>query len=164
MLYADIRPLIKTGDCLLFSHAEMSSWYDFQVQMVRMATRSDFSHVGIAYVAHDRIFVLEAVSNEVRCFPLSRATPFFWVPNPKKAKPEALEWAFKQLGLPYENKWKMVLAKVFPIKLKGNSRWQCSEYFNGFLRANGQWLTDVDEPAAIGRQAIRLWGPVTYVE
>ena len=72
MNYTDIRDQIKTGDLIGFTHKGWLGWYNFKVQMVRMFTRSEYSHVAIAYVMNDRIFILEAVGAEVRLFPLSR--------------------------------------------------------------------------------------------
>lgn len=163
MNYTDARPMIKTGDLLAFTHTEMRSWYDFQVQMVRMATKSEFSHVGIAYVIYDRIFVLEAVGTGVRMFPLSRALPFYIVSNPKPLTDTALEWAFARIGDKYENKLKMVIAQLFRIDLKHNKRLQCSEYVNGILAMNNQQITNIDTPTAIVKAAMEKWGALTYV-
>lgn len=163
MNYVEARPMIKTGDLLAFTHTELKSWYDFQVQVVRMATKSEFSHVGIAYVIYDRIFVLEAVSAGVRMFPLSRALPFYLVSNPILLKDSALEWAFARIGDRYENKIKMVLAELFDIDLKHNKRLQCSEYVNAILAANDQEITKIDTPTAIVKAAMEKWGALTYV-
>jgi len=163
MTYDQIRPLIKTGDLLSFSHKAHGSWYDFQIHMVRKATESEFSHVGIAYVVYDRVFILEAVTSGVRMYPLSRALPFYFVSNPQELSDAALEWAFQHIGNEYESKWRMVLATFIDIDLKNNHRFQCSEYVNGILMMNDQELTAIDTPSSIVEAAMQHWGSLQYV-
>src|SRR6476620_5081664 len=57
--YAQIRPLIRSGDLLLCQGSSPMS------QMIRAATGSPFSHVGILWrvAALDRILVLESVES-----------------------------------------------------------------------------------------------------
>lgn len=163
MTYDQIRPLIKTGDLLAFSHQSRGSWHDFQMHMVRKATESEFSHVGLAYVIYDRVFILEAVSSGVRMFPLSRALPFYLVSNPKELSNAALEWAFQNIGNKYESKWRMLLDHFIDIDLKTNHRFQCAEYVNNILAFNGQEMTRVDTPSAIIATAMQHWGVLQYV-
>src|SRR3990167_457790 len=98
MKYAEVREHLKSGDLLAWSHRGWGSWYDFQIQMVRMFTRSEYCHVGIAWVVSERVFVLEAVSTGVRIFPLSRELPFYWVPLRSAWEDEVDAWALKQVG------------------------------------------------------------------
>lgn len=164
MKYSNIRQEIQTGDLLGFTHTATGSWYDFQIYMVRKATESEFSHIGMAYVVNDRVFVLEAVTQGVRLFPLSRALPFYWMSNPKPLSTEALEWAFAEIGAEYESKWRMVLNQFIDMNLKNNKRFQCSEYVNQILKINQQSLTETDTPAAIINAAMRCWGSLMYVD
>ncbi len=163
MKYSEIRSQIKSGDVLAWSHTGRGSWYDFQIRLVRMATESEFNHVGIAYVIHDRVFVLEAVGQGVRMFPLSRELPFYLVSNPEPLSDEALSWAFSKLGDQYESKLKMVINNFIDLNLNDNKRLQCSEYANGILSVNKQWLTIVDTPSAIVQAAMQTWGSLNYV-
>jgi len=163
MNYAQARLMIKTGDLLAFTHTARGSLKDLQLHLVRMFTKSEFCHVGIAYVVHDRVFVLEAVSTGVRMFPLSMALPFYLVSNPIPLKDSAIEWAFAQIGNAYESKWQMVLAYIFKTNLKNNKRFQCAEYVNGILNANDQHQATSDIPAIVVEMAMRQWGALTYV-
>jgi hypothetical protein len=163
-MYNEARPQICTGDLIAFSHTKSGSFYDFQVHAVRVATESEFSHVSLAYVTNERIFILEAVSSGVRMFPLSRAGSFYWVKNPETLSEDALNQAFLDLGLPYENKFKMVLNMIFKMNLNKNRRLQCSEYVNEVLAVNKQILTIIDIPTSIVTSAMRYWGALTYVE
>lgn len=164
MNYNDFRPAIKTGDLLAFSHVSWETWRDWLNHAVRFYTESEFSHVGMAYVINDRVFVLEAVAEGVRMFPLSTSLPFYHVSNPKPLTETAANYAFNKLGVKYENRFKMLLNVFFNMELNKNGRLQCSEYFNLILRANDQFLTVIDTPAAIVGSAMKRWGPLTYVE
>jgi len=161
--YAEMRPVIKTGDLLAFPPLSRGWWGRFQANAVRTATQSEFSHIGIAYVIYDRVFVLESVSTGVRMFPLYRALPFFTISNPKPLSSAALEWAFSKIGYAYESKFKMVLAFIFKLKTNKNERYQCAEYVNGILAANGQQLAVSDTPSIIVNMAMRQWGGLIYV-
>ena len=164
MNYTDIRDQIKTGDLIGFTHKEWDSWYDFKVQMVRLAQRSEYSHVAIAYVMNDRVFILEAVGAEVRLFPLSRELPFYWLKNPKKATQQAIDYGFSMLGLKYESQLMMALSFVFGFSLKHNKRMQCSELANNWYNANGQELTTIDTPTAVMQAALSKWPSMQFVE
>jgi hypothetical protein len=88
MYYAAARPLIKSGDLLAWTHKPWRSWHDFKIQMVRVFTRSEYSHVGTAFVMGGRVWVIEAVTPHPRIVPLSNALPFYWVPLDAPWKPE----------------------------------------------------------------------------
>ena len=164
MNYTDIRDQIKTGDLIGFTHKGWLGWYNFKVQMVRMFTRSEYSHVAIAYVMNDRVFILEAVGAEVRLFPLSRELPFYWLNNPKKATQPAIDYGFSVLGLKYESQLMMALSFVFGFSLKHNKRMQCSELANNWFKANGQELTTSDTPTAVMQAALSKWPSMQFVE
>lgn len=129
-----------------------------------MFTRSDYSHVGVAWADHGRIFIFEAVGTGVRVFPLSRELPCYWVKRPKELGNGALEWAFSKLGNKYESKWKMVVDFVKSLRLGENDRWQCSEYVLGILEQDGEVLTNVATPTGVVKAAMQRWGSLTFVE
>lgn len=157
MQYAIARKHIKTGDILAWSHRGWHSWYDFQIQLVRMFTRSEYSHVGIAWVAHERVFVIEAVGSGVRIFPLSNQLPCYWLGNQQSLQPHVLEWLMAQVGFAYESKLKMVWSFLTGHKLKSNQRWQCSELVNMALVLNAQNLQCDDTPSAVVEAALHAW-------
>lgn len=157
MQYTDLRPQIKTGDLLAWSHRSWGSWYDFKIQVVRMFTRSEYCHVGIAWVVNDRVFVIEAVSAGVRIFPLSKNLPCYWASNHKEIKPEALEWLFAQVGLPYKSQVKMVWQAITGNHELQFGRWQCSELVNRFFVHNWQALAAKDTPSAIVDDVQNKW-------
>jgi len=136
MRYSDIRPKIKSGDVLAWTHRKWGSWYDFQVQMVRLFTRSEYCHVGVAYVVADRVFVLESVSGGIRQQPLSQEIPFYWIPTTVEWTDTALTAAMSKMGEKY-SKWDGFVSLWKKIKPGTDNQWECAEYTNFILQNMG---------------------------
>lgn len=132
MLYFDARPLIKSGDVIGFTHSRSMwrSWYDFKVGIVRMATKSRYSHVGVAWVVADRVLLLEAVTSGVRIYPLSLAGSFDWVARSVWSEAH-LTRALDHIGEKYSYVEAMK-APFFPIN-STNALWQCAEFVSYVL-------------------------------
>jgi hypothetical protein len=163
MRYAEARPKIKTGDLLAWSHGGWSSWHDIEVNLVRMATRSEYSHVGLALAGGGRVFILEAVGGGVRLFPLSRELPFYWVRRPVALTGRAVDFAFARIGEPY-SKWQAIKAYFGLLTTGDDARWQCAEYVLSVLRADGEDLAPRATPSAVVQAAALNWGPIVYVD
>lgn len=161
--YADIRDQIKTGDLLAWSTGDWRSWHGIQVNLVRMFTRSEFSHVGVACVMAGRVFVIEAVASGVRLFPLSRELPFYWIRRPQALSDQAVEWAFQHIGREYESKLKMVWAFLTGRSIDRNRRFQCAELVRAIYAEDGEAFPGPDIPSALVNAAMASWGPVEYV-
>lgn len=163
MKYDDARTQIQSGDLLAWSAGGWGSWHDIQVNLVRMFTRSEYSHVGLALVGAGRVFILEAVGAGVRLFPLSRELPFWWVRRPRPLGPEAIDFAFDRLGDGY-SKLQAIKAFLGSLRLGEDDRWECAEYVLRVLDADGEQLTRTATPTAVVLAAARTWGPIHYVE
>jgi hypothetical protein len=100
--YKDIRPNIRSGDLLAFRHEGWKSWHDIKVQLVRMFTRSEYSHVAIAWVVGERVFAIEAVEPMARIYPLSKLGDFYWIPMNAPWKKETEEKALSYIGSDYK--------------------------------------------------------------
>ena len=103
MIYLDARPLIRSGDLLAWSARESpwASWHAFKIWLVRLFTRSEFSHVGTAWCVGERVFVIEAVRPAVRIMPLSKTPSFYWLPLHAAWGYRALNYALAKVGEPY---------------------------------------------------------------
>lgn len=139
--YDSARSKIKSGDLLAWTHKEWGSWYNFQVQMVRMFTRSEYSHVGIAYVVADRVFVLESVVGGIRQTPLSTMVPFYWLPLSDYWNDDVLKAAMSKLGQQY-SKWDGFKSLWKKIKPGTDNNWECAEYAQ-FILQQGKFPIDV---------------------
>ena len=136
MKYLDIRDQIKSGDVLAWTHRKWGSWYDFQVQMVRFGTQSEYCHVGVAYVVGGRVFVLESVGAGVRMFPLSLELPFYWMPTGVNWNETVLEAAMSKMGQKY-SKLDGIKSLWRKIKPGTDDQWQCAEYARFILQSAG---------------------------
>lgn len=162
MRYAEARTKIKTGDLLAWSHGGWRNWHDIEVSIVRMATRSEYSHVGLAFAGAGRVFILEAVGSGVRLFPLSRELPFYWVRRPASLRGKAVDFAFERIGEEY-SKWQAIKAYFGLLTAGEDAEWQCAEYVLAVLRADGEDLTPIATPSAVVQAAARNWGPINFV-
>lgn len=131
MNYNSAKSQIRSGDVLAWTHRGWKTWYDIKLQIVRIWTRSEFCHVGVAWVIGDRVFVLEAVSSGVRLMPLSMLLPCAWISRGIWS-PEHEKRALEQLGKPYSY-WDAIMGAVGALDIADNSNWQCAEYVSYVL-------------------------------
>ncbi|PHX98297.1 MAG: hypothetical protein CK529_13670 [Rhodospirillaceae bacterium] len=61
MIYNAARPSVRSGDLIAQSGGSWLDWHGIKINLVRMFTRSTYSHVGVAWVVGGRVFMLEAV-------------------------------------------------------------------------------------------------------
>lgn len=160
MYYRSARPQIKSGDLLAFSHFGWKSWRDIKIQGIRMFTRSEYSHVGIAWVVGSRVLCLEAVTPLVRIFPLSSLGEFYWFETGIDWKPEIEQFALSIVGQEY-SQWQAIQS-AFTEPAKDNL-WQCCEYAREVLRLGGVDLGKVVTPTAIVKAAQALDFPGHFV-
>lgn len=132
--YASIRPQIKSGDLLFFSHVGWNSWHDLKIQAIRIWTRSEYSHVAVAWVVANRVFALESVTPLTRNFPLSKLGDFSWFPMNAPWKPETEEYALEHLGEKYSQL--QAIQSVF-TNTPRNGLWQCCKYAKSILEKDG---------------------------
>lgn len=155
MKYSNFRHKIRSGDVLAWTHRGWKTWYDIKVQLVRMWTRSEYSHVGIAWVIGGRVFVLEAVSSGVRIMPLSELLPYWWISRPKWNE-RIQKRAMKAMGKSY-SEFQAVLAGFNLLERGKDDFWQCAEYVSYVLNLPIEYgLT----PAAIVTSLIEKEGRV----
>jgi hypothetical protein len=164
MKYSIERSKIKTGDALFFSGGNWKSWHGIQIMLVRMFKPSKYSHVGMAWVANNRVFIMEAVGTGIRLFPLSQDLPAGYISNPKELSEEALEYAFSKLATKYPAKWKMVFNKGFGSKIDLDGRMDCSDFFLSILDADDCVLKCASDPSSICDELMSKWGSLILLE
>jgi len=159
--YESIRPTIKSGDILAWSHRPWKTLYDMQIQVVRIATRSEYCHVGVAWVISGRVFVIEAVTPKVRIYPLSKLLPFYFIPVTGNWSDESEEFALAQVGCEYS---KIEAIKSFFGVPDYNELWQCAELLAVVSKLNSINLGMKYTPSAIVDQALRYSNGLQLVE
>lgn len=147
MFYADARERIKSGDLLAWTHTGWGSWTAIKMQIVRIFTRSEYSHVGIAWTVAGRVFVLEASTGGVRIYPLSEKPSFWWVSLPE-LRIGAEEYALSKVGERYSY-WQAITGFLKTLKPGADRSWQCAEYALAVLRENGLNMGEATTPAKL---------------
>jgi hypothetical protein len=158
--YSDYRKNIKSGDLLVWSHRGWKSWHDIKVQMVRFFTQSEYSHVGIAWVIGDRVFVIEAVEPCVRIYPLSKLGDFYHIKMGAEWKPETEEAALSYVGSDYKQLEAIKL--YFKPWHKGQVS-ECAALVLQIMSVEGIDLGDRATPDAVVLQAQLYGHPTLYV-
>lgn len=160
MLYVDARPLIRSGDLLAFSGGSWATWSGIKVNIVRMFTRSTYSHVGLAWVIGGRVFVLEAVKPTLRIYPLSQCSDFFLLSLKAPWRDLTEAFALKQIGVPY-SEWVALQAFFRPLD-KGNVQ-QCAAYVRETLLVDGIDLGDRSTPDAVVEATLARGAEIDFV-
>lgn len=123
--YKLARADIKSGDLLAWEGRSIFAL------AIKLWTRSPITHVGIAWVHQDRVFVLEAREHKgVRMNALSRAGDFIHIPTDGNWDDRVEAIAFEPMGLPYS--WGDIVSVVLKRKLKAPG-YICSEYAHMIL-------------------------------
>lgn len=160
MKYLEARPFIRSGDLLAFSGGSWRTWAGIKVNLVRMFTRSTYSHVGLAWVVGGRVFVLEAVKPRLRIYPLSQCSNFYWLGLRAPWTPMAEAFALARIGSVY-SEWVAMQAFFEPLP-KGSIQ-QCAAYVREVLLVDGINLGDRSTPDAVVDAALARGAEIDFV-
>jgi|ERR1035437_1175863 hypothetical protein len=144
---------IKSGDLIAWTHKGWSTLYDIEMQIIRLATRSEYIHVGTAWIAQERVFVIEAVMPCVRIFPLSHLVPFYLVPLEAPWEKKTENFAFAQIGKEYSIK-NAIQSVIEKPNVNGN--WQCAQLAHEIMKRDGIDLGEVYTPSGVVYGALSL--------
>lgn len=158
--YGDIRKDIRSGDILGWSHRGWKSWRDIKIAIVRIWRKSEYSHVGTAWVVGNRVFVLEAVEPCARIYPLSKLGNFYWLPMGAPWIPETEELALSHIGDDY--KQLTAIKANFQSIEKGGAE-ECAAYVLTVAASEGINLGDRAIPDCIIYEAQKLGVPCYLV-
>lgn len=161
MIYSKARPMIRSGDILAWSHRGIKSWHDLKIWLVRMFTRSEYSHVGTAWVVGNRVFVIEAVMPKVRIYPLSKLGDFYWLQMGAYWRKATETLALSFVGDDYSQVQAMVSPFITPPK---DDRWECAELVATVARQDSIDLGAAYTPSEVVLAAQKRGAPLTYVD
>ena len=160
MNYATARPLIRSGDLIAQSGGVWTSWHGIKVNIVRMFTRSTYSHVGLAWVVGGRVFILEAVKPKLRIYPMSKIGDFYLMPMYAKWADTTEHLALEKVGVDYSE---LVAMQAFFTPLPEDDVRQCAAYALAVLRADGIKLGNRATPDAVVLAAMRRGADCTLI-
>ena len=161
MKYSHARPMIRSGDILAWSHRGIRSWHDLKVWFVRLFQRSEYSHVGTAWVVGSRVFVIEAVMPKVRIYPLSKLGDFYWLSMSAYWRKATETLALSFVGDDYSQMQAMVSPFITP---PNDDRWECAELVATVARQDSIDLGAVYTPSEVVLAAQKRGALLTYVE
>lgn len=152
MKYYQARPLIKSGDILAFSHGDWKTLNGFKINMIRIFTRSTYSHIGIAWVVNNRVFVLEAVKPMLRIYPLSHLGSFYLIGMDATWLSTTEDYALSKVGVKYSE---LLAVKAFFEPLEEGNVEQCAAYVREVLKRESIDLGRRSTPDAVIKQALK---------
>jgi len=153
MNFSEAKRKIQTGDMLAWSHYDWSTWYDLQVQAVRIGTESEYCHVALAQVDQDGVvWVIESVVPVVRRVPLSAvlsAHGCYWAPLKTDFSPAETAYLKSVIGVAEYSKIDAVMAQLNLLTLGASSKLECAELFILARRLSGLDFGPKATPAAV---------------
>lgn len=164
--YEEIRGTINSGDLIALTHKEWNSFYDLQVQAVRIFTESEYSHVAVTWVVGGRIFLIESAQPKVRIFPLSnlKDSGFYLIQTPDKPMTEReLEYGLKHVGIGQYSKLQAIEGQLNLLNIGDDGLWQCAEYVIAMRRLSGLDLGIKATPGAVVQKALELGYSLQYI-
>ena len=161
MKYSHVRPMIRSGDILAWSHRGIRSWHDFKIWLVRLFQRSEYSHVGTAWVVGNRVFVIEAVMPKVRIYPLSKLGDFYWLQMGAYWRKATETLALSYVGDDYSQIQAIQSPFITP---KADEEWQCAELVATIARQDSIDLGHAFTPSAIVLAAQKRGAQLLFAE
>jgi len=131
--YGDVREGFMTGDLLCFRSKDLDG------RLIRLLTRSEYSHVGLVFLYEGRVYCLEAVASGVQLALMSRrareyngGVDYFRVLDvSEEQRRGAVGFAFQQLGGVYNYpgilRFFWFLLSGDKERVRSRNRWFCSE-------------------------------------
>lgn len=157
--YEQVRDRIQTGDALLFrDHHDGALRNKVERWIVRHVTASPYTHVGIAWVEHGRVWVMDLTTKGCAPRLLSRAGNFDWAAAPKPLSDTALQHAFSRFGELEYSRWEAFIAPFGFLKIGGNARGECAEFALDVWQQDGIAPCDIATPAAVADGVMQKWG------
>lgn len=145
---------IESGDLLAWSKSSGDFIDRTVVALVRMATMSEYAHVGVAYVENGTVYVVEATTPVVRKIRLSEKEVFYHVPMGLElidAK-KSFEFFNDKIGLDYS--YMDAVRAFLGTRLEKDNCWQCAELTNYFYQSVGVDLGNAWTPSAVVNSAM----------
>jgi hypothetical protein len=147
----------QNGD-IVFKNLDCGALCDAIEAVTSGHAGNSFSHIGLVYIQHDSVFVIEAIGNNVTLTPIkqfearskhhlvqARLKPAY-----KKLIPDALAFALLQIGKPYDDAF-----------LYNNGKYYCSELlYDAFAFANKGKPFFVLEPMTFKQPSSETFFPV----
>lgn len=164
MKYADARRGIRSGDLLAWTARKVESLHDLQVQAIRVFDRTEYVHVGVAWVCGGRVWVIESVTPVVRVVPLSNLLPCYHVTTGAKWAKGAEQYALSYVGNNNYRYSRLEAVKGFFGATNDENKWlQCAEFARLVYAALGIDLDGRATPSDVVNGFLERGGKLTQL-
>lgn len=158
MQYADLRTKIKSGDMLLFrNHSGGGLRGILERWFVVHGTASPYTHVGVAWVEHGRVWCMDMTTKGCAPRLLSTCGSFDWAPAPKPLNDAAFGFAFGKFGELEYSRWRAIGGALGLIDVRSEGESMCAEYALAIWEHADMAPTDTATPAACADGAMEIW-------
>ncbi len=147
---------IKTGDLIAWS--TRTGLYN---KLIRLFTLSEYTHVGVAVIIDDELYVVEAVIPSVRMVKLNTRTPFQHIPMGVREEDNDLDYLYDFIGKKYSRL--QAILSMFDIYIN-DDKWYCSELCYEYYKRVGIGFEQHLKPTDFVRQAIKKSKEINYIE
>lgn len=156
--YSDVREKLKSGDMVLWAaEPEGYSQHDMETHLVKMATESQWTHVGVLWVEHGRVFVMDLTTKGCAPRPLSEDLPVFIIPSPAPLSEMALRYAFSRFGRMVYSKWQALLGFMKRLTIGDDMSGECAEFVLEVYGVDGIAPTQIATPRDCFMGAMMRW-------
>jgi len=137
--YEEYRSKIKSGDLLIWANESYENISDIMSKVIQAYTRSSYTHVGVAWVVGERVFVIEAIPPSVRIYPLSKKRSFYHIDMGIKWDDSYIQHLLEKVGDDYG--YLDVLRSIIYAPKEDNS-WHCVELATDFYEKVGIYTNE----------------------
>lgn len=157
--YEHIRDRIKSGDMLLWrDHKGGPLRGIVERWIVRHGTASPYTHVGVAWADHGRLWVMDITTKGCAPRLLSTCGDFDWAPAPMELSERALAFAHGCFGEWVYSRYQAVMGALKRLTIGVDTVGQCAEYSLAVWQIDGMAPTEQATPGACADGALKTWG------
>lgn len=141
------RQAIQSGDLLVWKKSKKSFMSSLTLEIIRLATRSNFAHVAVAWVMDGRLFAVEATQPCVRLTVIKDSDEFYHLGMGVSWSQDSEEYLIDKIGLKYS-----VIDAVrafLGICVSNDRRYQCAELAHEFYEKHDIALGDAFTPSEL---------------
>lgn len=129
---------IQSGDLLVWSKDKRSTLSNVYLNVIRVATSSEYAHTAIAWRINGRLFIVEATMPNIRLIPVFADDEFYHIPMGLEWQNDSEEYLIDKLGLLYS--LMDAMRGYFGITVENDRKYQCAELCKEFYELHGYVL------------------------
>lgn len=164
--YQNCRGKIKTGDMLLFrNHSGGGIRSVIERWFVSHGTASPYTHVGVAWAEHGRVWCMDMTTKGCAPRLLSLCGDFDLATAPMPLNEDALAFAFGQFGELEYSRLRAIGGALGLINVKSERESMCAEFALAIYKRAGIPPCNIATPAMLAHGAAYSWGsPIVVIK